>query len=39
MKLKLTRNEREMFELVGIALLAILATPLAIFFLVMMLSL
>jgi hypothetical protein len=39
MKLKLTRDEREMFELVGIALLAVLATPVAIFFLVMMMSL
>ena len=37
--MKLTRDEREMFELVGIAVAAVMATPIAIFVLVMLLSL
>jgi hypothetical protein len=37
--MKLTRDEREMLELVGIAVAAVMATPIAIFVLAMLLSL
>ena len=39
MKMKLTRNEKEMLELVGIVVAAVMATPVAIFVLAMLLSL
>ena len=39
MKLKLTRDEREMLELVGIIVAAVMVTPVAIFALAMLLSL
>jgi hypothetical protein len=37
--MKLTRDEREMLELVGIVVVAVMATPIAIFVLAMLLSL
>jgi hypothetical protein len=39
MKLKLTRDEREMMELVGVIVAAVVVTPVAIFVLAMLLSL
>jgi hypothetical protein len=39
MKLKLTRDEREMLELVGVVVAAVVVTPVAVFVLAMLLSL